>query len=74
MLYIYILYYIHTVFSLISAPRPLINFETWKRGEEVLGGTYFKGRERNNIKCQNLAIFSFKMRMRHKFSLSVNQM
>ena len=43
-IYIYILYYIHTVFPLISAPRRLINFETWKRGEEVLGGAYFKVR------------------------------
>ena len=43
-IYIYILYYIHTVFPLISAPRRLINFETWKRGEEVPGGAYFKVR------------------------------
>ena len=27
----------------------------------------------NNIKCQNLVIFSFKLRMKHKFSLSINQ-
>ena len=66
-IYKYILYYIHTVFPLISTPRRLINFETWQGGEEVLGGAYFKVREMNNIKCQNLVIFSFKMYMRHKF-------
>ena len=33
------------------------------------GGAYFKVREMNNIQCQNLVIFSFKIRMKHKFSL-----
>ena len=27
----------------------------------------------NNIKPQNLVIFSFKIRMKHKFSLTINQ-
>ena len=35
------------------------------------GGVYFKVSGMNNIKCQNLVI-SFKIRMKHKISLSIN--
>ena len=45
-----------------NRPRYLLNSET------VLI------RKMKNIKCQNLAIFAFKIRMKHKFSLSINQM
>ena len=34
---------------------------------------YFQVREINNIKCQNLVIFSFKIRIKLKFSLSATQ-
>ena len=62
----------NTVFPLISAPRRLLNFETgvWRLLE---GGAYFKVREMNNIKCQNFVTFPFKIRMKHKFSLSIIQ-
>ena len=46
-----------TAFPLISVPPGLLNFET------VRWGAYFKVREMKNIKCQNLVIFSFKIRM-----------
>ena len=35
----------------------------------LVGGVYFKF----NNKCQNLVIFTFKIRMKHKFSLSISQ-
>ena len=31
------------------------------------GGAYFEVREMNNVKRQNLVIFSFKIRMKRKF-------
>ena len=34
------------------------------RATLIRGGAYFKVREMNNIKCQNLAIYSFKVRMK----------
>ena len=34
------------------------------------GGAYFKVREMNNIKCQNPAIFSFKIRMKQIFTIN----
>ena len=37
------------------------------------GGAYYKFKETNNIECQNLVIFSFKVRIKHKFSLTINQ-
>ena len=36
-------------------------------------GVYFIVREMDNIKCRNLVIFSFKIKMKHKCSLSINQ-
>ena len=39
----------------------------------VSGGAYFKVMKMNNIKCQKPVIFSFKIRMKHKFLLSINQ-
>ena len=40
------------------------------RGQLKLeGGAYFKVRDMNKIKCQNLVIFSFKTRISHKFLL-----
>ena len=67
-----------TVFSLISAPGDYWSLKLLRgalnRERRLLkGGTYFEVRELNNIKCQNLVIFSFKIRMKHKFSLSMNQ-
>ena len=37
------------------------------------GGAYFEVRELKNIECQSLAILSFKIRMKHKFSLSISR-
>ena len=37
------------------------------------GDAYFKVTEMSNSKHQNLVIFSFKMRMKHRFLLSINQ-
>ena len=51
-----------------KCPLRLLNFKT------VSCGAYFKVRKMNNIKRQNLVIFSFKIRMKHKFSISINQM
>ena len=43
------------------------------RGRRQLeGDAYIKVREKNNIECQNFVIFSFKIKMEHKFSLSIN--
>ena len=53
-------------------PRRLLNFKTEVR-RLLEGGAYFKFRKINNIKRQNLVIFSFKIRMKHKFSLSIKQ-
>ena len=39
----------------------------------VSGGAYFKVKKMNNIKCKKLVIFSFKITMKHKFLLSLNQ-
>ena len=39
----------------------------------ITAGKKFKVWEMNSIKCQNLVIFSFKRRMKHKFSLPINQ-
>ena len=50
-----------------NRPQRLFNFDT------VRCLYNFKIREMNNMKLQNLAIFSFKIRMKHKFSLLINQ-
>ena len=50
-------------------PRRLSNFETEVRGL-LEGGAYFTVREMNNIKCQNLVIFSFKIRMKQIFIIN----
>ena len=52
-------------------PRYLLNFETVPFLLE--GGIYFKVREMNNTKYQNFVFFFFKIRMKHRFSLSINQ-
>ena len=67
-----------TVFSLISAPGDYWSLKLLRgalnRGRRISkGSTYFEVRELNNIKCQNRVIFSFKIRMKHTFSLSMNQ-
>ena len=59
-------------------PRRLLDLKLCGAGlirwqHKLKGGAYFKVREMSNIKCQNLVIFSFKIRMTHKFSLSINQ-
>ena len=55
-------------------PWRLSNLESvnYQSAPLIGGSAYFK--EMNNIKYQNLVTFSFKMRMKHKFSLSINQM
>ena len=58
--------YMYTVFPLESAGDI---YQVWR---VLKGGAYFKVREMNNTKCQTLFICSFKKRMKHKFSLSVN--
>ena len=51
--------------------RHLLNFETLRCSlREAL---ISKLREMNNIKCQNLVIFSFKIGMKHQSPISVNQ-
>ena len=37
------------------------------------GEAYFKVREMSNVKFRNLAIFPLKIKTKHKFSLSINQ-
>ena len=64
-----------TIFPLISAGGA---YQIWKlsgaaltRGRHLLeGGAYFKVREMDNIKCQNLFIFSFKIRMKQIFTIN----
>ena len=51
-------------------PRCLLSFETARFLLE--GGACFKVRDMNNIKYQNLVFFFLKIRMKHKFSLSIN--
>ena len=50
-------------------------FEFWNCEVRRLteGGAYFKVREMSNIKYQNLVFFSFKIRTKHNFSRSMNQ-
>ena len=54
-------------------PRRLLNFETVRcnpiRGRHF----YFKIREINNVKYQHIVIFYFKIRMKYKCSLWINQ-
>ena len=47
--------------------KPFINTEL----NVLTLSAYLKIREINNIKCQNLVILSFKIKMKHKFSLSI---
>ena len=64
-----------TIFPLINAGGA---YQIWKlsgaaltRGRRLLeGGAYFKVREMDNIKCQNLFIFSFKIRMKQIFTIN----
>ena len=64
--------YLVTIFPLISAPgtyKILKVLGAWL----IIGWCFSKLREMNNIKCQNFVIYSFKVRMKHKSSLSTNQ-
>ena len=65
--------YINTVFPLISTPGTYLVLKLL--GAALINGRnlFREVREKTNIKCQNLVIFSFKVRMKHKFSLSINQ-
>ena len=65
--------FINTVSPLISAPGTyyILKLLSWRLLE---GGAYFKIRETSNIKYQNLVTFSSKIRMKYKFSPSINQM
>ena len=56
-------------------PRRLSNFETltfgaYQRAALIRGGAYFKVREINNIKCQNLLTISFKIRVKQIFTIN----
>ena len=67
---------INTVFPLISVFDDILRLlgPAIIRGQRQLeGGAYFKVGKMNSIKCQKLVIFSFKIRIKHKFSLSINQ-
>ena len=59
--------YILCCISSNKRPKCLLNFERL-----LEAGAYFKDRKINNIKRQNFVIFSFKIEMKHKFSLSMN--
>ena len=66
-----------TDYFIQKAPQALIKFwdcsaliREWRWLE---GGAYFKVKDMNNIKCQNRVIFSFKIKIKHKFSLLLNQ-
>ena len=57
-----------TVFPLIRAPGAYLILRLLE-----IEGAYFKIRESNNIKCQNIVILSFKIRMKYILSLSISQ-
>ena len=57
-----------TVFALIRTPGAYLILRLLE-----LERAYFKIRESSNIKCQNLVILSFKVRIKYILSLSISQ-